>query len=306
MIANGGLLILFDGLNEVGEATRQKVARFVDANWQDNWIVAASQQIFLEFKEWPKRVELAPLNADKIARIIRQTLPADRAEDMIACLTLDHATLFARPQDLKMVLNLVERHPGMELPASREELYAAAFRIKFQEWRNSGKADFPDILAERAYIMLRERDANLLGKSASVGTELPLEVRNFLVEERFAVQQDGTMFFVHDLVRAYLASLHFAPNWRELLNADREKAEANWLSMFQFTLRRMVRKLSGNEVRAEALALSNHLLEVNDFLAGLVVGWIERELPETCADWKDDFYRRYGERRVRGSLALME
>jgi hypothetical protein len=124
-------------------------------------------------------------------------------------------------------LNLVERHPEMDFPASSEDLYTAAFKATFQGWRNSGKADYPDILAERAYVMLRDRDPNLLGNSVSAGTELPPEIRNFLVEERFAVRHDSAMFFVHDLVRAYLAAQHFSQNWRELLEVDGEKVEVN-------------------------------------------------------------------------------
>jgi hypothetical protein len=305
MITNGGLLLLFDGLNEVGAATRRKVARFVDANWQDNWIVAASQQAYPEFQSWPKRAELAALDAEGVARIVRRRLPSAQAEAAVARLTRDRAPLVTRPQDLMLALRLVERDPDLDLPASHDELYAAAFRARFKDWRRSGKADFPDILVERAYVMLRDRDANLLGGTASAA-ELPPDVMNFLIEERFAIRQDGAMFFVHDLVRAYLASLHFIPNWRTLLEADGKDVEANWLSMLQFTLRRMARHLPPDQLHREALALASRLLEVNDFVAGLVVAWSERELPQAGAGWREDFYRRYGETSAKRSLALLD
>jgi hypothetical protein len=83
------------------------------------------------------------------------------------------------------------------------------------------------------------------------------------------------------------------------------KKKANWLSVLEFALRRMVRRLPDHEVRAEALEISNRLLDVNAELALLIVGWIDQEMPEICAGWKNNFYRRYGERRAKSSLILM-
>jgi hypothetical protein len=75
--------------------------------------------------------------------------------------------------------------------------------------------------------------------------------------------------------------------------------------MLEFALRRMVQKLPDNEVRVETLEISNRLLDVNADLAGQIVGWIDQEMPEICAGWKNNFYRRYGERRAKSSFILM-
>lgn len=277
-LKQGGFLVLIDGLNEVDEKTRRRVIAFIETYGSANYICASSQEAY-EFT-WIDRIDLSPLGEEKIQEILRRRLGAEMAESTIRQFEGATFELYSVPQDLDFAIELVEQ--GKPLPQSRPELYDAMLAPILDSWIQAGQTDYPPLLYNRAYEMLKTRSISF--EEAAL---LPTEVRDPLVERKLLVRRGDRYQFRHDLVKAYLAAKYFAPKWSQLFSEE-ETIESNWRPMLEFAML--------NLSPAEHIEdLFNGLLKRNIQMAADLFGWLNQSQPTLCGEWAVNFKRRYAD-----------
>ncbi len=225
-LRSGGFVLFIDGLNEVPEATRQKVCAFIDSVSRNNVVCVSSQQRYTEFA-WLRGIDLAPLGKEEIQQVLaRHTEPAAAER---ACERMDRAMLdiYCVPQNIMLSAPLVAA--GHELPRTRLELYSAIFEPIVSEWDRNGHLEYSEVLFERAFAMLAKK----LPFWATGGFECPDTIVAILVENKLLVRAGENILFAHDLIRAFFAARHFLSHWREAASWE-TRPDRNWLPMLEF------------------------------------------------------------------------
>src|SRR5207249_4404485 len=160
------------------------------------------QQSYQQYA-WMERVTLASLGPEKIQALLKLELGEEKARSLIAQFDPETYGLYAIPQDLQLAIALLRQ--GKSLPQSKRKLYEETLAPIFQDWIDAGQTDFPNLLTSRAYEMLYTHDPFFDQASSAV----PGDLSEKLLEKKVLIKRDGRLRFQHDLVRAYLASLHF-------------------------------------------------------------------------------------------------
>lgn len=286
-LEQGGLLIFLDGVNEVQNFTdRQKLSAFVEKYWTSNYICLSSQQSYPEIENLPK-LELKPFGREKICEFIRQRVNDKRvAEDVIKQLSDDDYKLYSIPRDLEFAVEIL--NCGAEsLPRSRTGLYKTIFDSIFAKWKVGGTSDAEDTLCKHAYTMVVQRDMAF----DSVVNPRFKQITADLFEQRFLVRREGSYYFRHELIRAFLASEYFYPRWETLFEEMTGKAiDSNWLEMLKFSCENI-----DDSSGVKSLVYVVLKRSVRKDLVKNLFEWLKANHPDTCKSWEEDFYARYGE-----------
>jgi hypothetical protein len=286
-LEQGGLLIFLDGVNEVQNVSdRQKLSEFVEKFWTSNYICLSSQQRYPEIENLP-RVELKAFGPEKVREFLRQRVnERETAKRVIKSLTGEDYQLYSVPRDLEYAVEILN-NGAKSLPKSRTELYEIIFSAIFARWKDKGSADSEDILCERAYKMIVEREMAF----DSVNNPRFKEITADLREQKFLITREESYYFRHDLIRAYLASEFFYPRWENLFKKlEGKPIDSNWLEMLKFACE----KISGP---AEVKSLLYEVLDksVRKDLVKSLFRWLKDNQPVKCSSWETDFYAKYGE-----------
>lgn len=283
----GGLLIFFDGVNEVQNVSdRQKLSEFVKKYWTSNYICLSSQQIYPEIDNIPK-VELKTFSAEKVREFIRNRV-ADKesAKKVIESLTDGDYQLYSVPRDLEFAVDIL--NDGKEsLPKSRTELYKTVFSFMFAKWKKSGRLEAEYNLCEHAYTMIAE------GELAFDSVDNPKfkEITSDLFEQQFLIKREQNYNFRHDLIRSYLASEYFYPRWQNLFaDLDGKKIDSNWLEMLKFSCENI-------EDSKEVKGLVYEVFEksIGKDLVRDLFKWLKTNHPNKCESWEHAFKLNYSE-----------
>jgi hypothetical protein len=294
-LKQGGFLIFLDGLNEVDKEARQHINSFVDQYRNRSYFCLSSQQSYQEYA-WMEKVMLASLTPEKVQALLKLQLGEEETPSIIAQFSPETYEIYAIPQDLQLAIALLRQ--GKTLPQSKRELYAETLAPIFQDWMDAGQGDFPNLLTARAYNMLRNRDPFF----DQASSPLPGDLTERLLEKKVLIRRGNRLLFQHDLVRAYLASLHFVqqwnatsipPNslvgskWAALLGDPELNVDANWGSMFEFT----ILDVATPEATKDLLLA---ILSKNRQLAAELFKWARELHPNLVAGWEEEFNRIYG------------
>src|SRR5262249_44087663 len=185
-------------------------------------------------------------------------LGLERAADILSKFTKATYETYRIPQDLELAVEHVEQHAERTFPRTRRELYEAILGPIIQAWNQGGRPEYAGLLFARAYVMLCSQDSIFNQKE----DRLPDEIRDRLVEKRFVVRRGDRYVVRHDLIRAYLASKHFRPRWRELL-PQATTVDTNWRSMLEFVLQDIY-DCTPSEVQERTQELKDLLLALLD------------------------------------------
>jgi hypothetical protein len=119
---------------------------------------------------------------------------------------------------------------------------------------------------------------------------VPDEIVGNLVSCKFLVRSGDKIFFRHDLVRAFFASIYFRHIWKADLNLDGETIDRNWTPMLQFFV-------AQHDVNpAEASRLLFWLLERNREVAADLFKSIRRDHKQLLSSsTEESFCKRFGE-----------
>jgi hypothetical protein len=272
-IKQGGFTVLVDGLNEISAAERQTVATHLTLNYKINPFCITSQIEHPAFENW-KVVRLQGLTPPLVDEAIRKRLSDADAKELISRLDPDVYELCSVPHDLECLIRIRRQ---VALPRDRVALYAAVIRPLYDAWAAGGHDDYPALLEERAFEMLAGRQQYFLRKD----NPLPAEVRDALVRERLLVLREESEVFAHNLIRAYLASRYFLPQWKELLNKPDTRVNAEWVAMLRLSLME-----AGNAERGDLLMA---LLKKAPVIAGVLYETISRVKPDAVASFQESF-----------------
>lgn len=286
-LEHGGLLIFFDGVNEVQNvADRQKLSEFVEKYWTSNYICLSSQQSYPEIDNVPK-VQLRTLGKEKVGEFIRHRADdIEKAERVIANLTEEDYQLYGVPRDLEFAVAILNQGSD-SLPKSRTELYKTVFNSIFTKWRENGQTDAGNILCERTYKMIENRDLAF----DTVNNPRFKEITTDLFEQKFLIKREENYSFRHDLIRAFLASEYFYPSWQNLFaRLDGKPIDSNWLEMLKFSCEDIA---DSNEVKGLVFGVLEKSIR-KDLVKDLVI-WLKTNHPTKCQSWEKDFYAKYGE-----------
>jgi hypothetical protein len=279
-LRQGGFVIFIDGINEVPDATRQSVSRFVNQYWKSNLICISSQQKYAEF-DWMEKFELTYLTPDKIRDVLTLRVGSEQAAIALQQFNTDTYDAYKIPQDLEFAVELLKR--GQSLPKTKSDIYKATLEPLFDTWESSGQTAYSTLLFKRAFEMLSSSDAAF----ERAGSDLPHEIRESLSERKLIVRRGDHYHFRHDLVRAYLAAQHFAPRWAQILQDRELVVDSNWRAMLEFAILDIA---EGVEV-GRILFLT---LERNVRLVGELFKWLNNLRPDLCGIWADEFRLKYG------------
>jgi GTPase SAR1 family protein len=286
-LEQGGLLIFLDGVNEVQNVSdRQKLSAFVEKFWASNYICLSSQQPYPEIDNLTK-VELKPFSREKVCEFIRQRVSDQGvAEDVIKKLSDEDYKLYSIPRDLEFAVEILNGG-AKSLPGSRTELYKTIFGSIFAKWKLDGASDAEDTLCKHAYTMVVQRDLAF----DSVGDPRFKQITSDLFEQRFLVRREGSYYFRHELIRAFLASEYFYPRWETLFEEMTGKAiDSNWLEMLKFSCENI-----DDSAGVKSLVYVVLKRSVRKDLVKSLFEWLKANHPDKCKSWEADFYARYGE-----------
>jgi HEAT repeat protein len=287
-LKQGGFLIFIDGLNEVNEEAQQKVSGFVNAHRKGNLICLSSQLTHPLF-DWINQVQMEGLIPEKIKEFLTRGIGEERGREMIAQFTEATYKIYAVPQDLEFAVQLFEH--GKLVPQSLPDLYEMILGPVLQQWEARGRPDYPEILCERAYNMLVNKESYF----DAVNPPIPSEITSDLFTKRFLIERDPHYLFRHDLIKAFLAAKFFSPRWRELLNKNNNKLNSNWLSMFRFAVLELA-KTDGIEVSNDIRDFVFAVLRRKPELAAELFRWVKDFQPNLIDGWANEFMKLYGEK----------
>jgi hypothetical protein len=284
-LTQGGFALFLDGLNELAESDRHAVSAFINTHRKANYICVSSQQSYPPY-DWMTAVSVHRLPEDKIRELLRRRLGDHAAEPIIAQLDDDTYALYALPQDLEFAIELVQQGKG--LPRSTWDLYDQLVAPVFEQWAREHRADYPTLLARRAYEMLLNKEPYFDRADSPV----PEDLRADLISRKILIERPPHVLLRHDLIRAFLAARHFGPQWDARLDHDGEKIDVSWLQMLEFVALDTIRRdPDGRDLHGLALSI----LPRHPNLAGDFVGWLHAHHPRATAAWYGEFSRLYGE-----------
>ena len=198
-------------------------------------------------------MSLAYLGAENINRLIGGRLSEQTASRILRQFTRETYTLYRVPQDLEFLLQTVRDYPETAVPQTKSQLYDRVLAPVFSSWSDSGRPDYPDLLAQRSYMMMVTREQLLDNKEEG----LPEDFIHPLLARRLLVERDTRHYFQHNLLRDYLASRYFSQRWDELLDDKSTLVDSNWVEMLKFAV--------GGELKpAECERLLYELLSRNE------------------------------------------
>jgi hypothetical protein len=274
-LVQGTFLIMIDGLNEVGEADQRRVVSFVKRHEKGNYFIVTAQDSHPEFME-RQRVEMVGLTPQTVNEVIRQKRPS-QADVIIGQFSAGLYRACRIPQDLEFALEHWDRTRA--LPKHRSELYRSTIEAVLGPEAEPGQADYLHSLHIQALEMLLSRTAAIEPKG------IPDSVHKRLQEAKLIVRQGEQYYFRHDLVRAYLASIAFASEWRSIVGHD-TRVDSNWLPMLQFVCLEV-------DAPCDVKDLLLAILTKNASIAGDVFRWVRDVRPDLCESWYEEFYREF-------------
>lgn len=284
LVDHGNFLLVFDGLNEVSQATRDSIASFIEEHWQQNLIIVTSQFQFPAFQTFPYKIVLHPLSPAGINAILQEHLQVQPA-----VLSPAQYKLYSRPQNLLLAIERMTQNRALSLPDTVSELYGGLFEEQFAQWRDQGQGDYPHLLCERAYTMLKHG-------SQMDASEWEEGIEQFLLNNRIAFVADNKLRFAHDLLRAYLASRYFAGRWRTLLATDGGLLNENWISLLEFATHEIIALSS--DATSELRELIFTLVSLHEKIAVVYMTWCQDTHPDRCSIWSNEFYLRIGQKHL--------
>jgi ligand-binding sensor domain-containing protein len=291
LLDDGEFLFLFDGLNEVGEASQRAIIQFIDLHRNHSFACLSTQVATEEFRRVSALFAASPLSDEKVNDLIRagsidlQTKKKNYdPETLLSQFTPALYSICHNPFQLELVVEMWRT--STEIPKDLDEVYSRALGslIDKEAWNATGNGDYPDILCALAFKMLTEK------RPYDPKTDrLPAEVRAELDARKLLVGRGEVLEFRHDRIRAYLAARHFALRWRAILTADSTAIDPNWDAMLEF------------HVSAEADAqnvreLMFPLLKKDLDSAVRLNRWGMKNRPDLFAAWQEEFSKEVGKR----------
>lgn len=236
LLKHGSFLFVFDGLNEVSDERRDLINEFVHRHKGTSSFLFTSQVDFDDL-EGPRMV-LERFDENKANEFLCKRLDAGRAAIAQQQVTESTMHILGVPQELEMFARVIERGRKVE-PLNRLHLYDAVTEPVRERLENDGKFGVWNALAERSFEATTSAQAVDFTDAALRDATGPLRETGLLV------QNGDDLLFRHEQVQGYLASIHFAPRWRQILhvNDDQEKGSPRpgyrWLPMLRFTMSRL-------------------------------------------------------------------
>ncbi|MBV8855758.1 MAG: hypothetical protein JOZ02_02255 [Acidobacteria bacterium] len=289
-LKQGGFLIFLDGVNEVADAgLRVSLMQFIERNWRANYICLSSQQDYPELGGLAE-VKVKPLDEEKINEYLREKLGGETAREVISEFNERTYQLYEIPRNLDYAVEIKQRDPRSPVPQERVELYEKVLSPIISEWELNGRTGYPDLLYQRAFEMLINREYYFVSPAKS----LPEDLINALSNEKYRllVKLAGRYVFQHDLLRAYLASRYFSLRWKTLVRRE-VVIDYNWLEMLKFTI---LSSGDANEVR--------NLMEVilskgeTTTVVGELFNWLKAQTTGLYEDWEADFKLKFATKNL--------
>jgi hypothetical protein len=289
LLDQGGFLFLFDGLNEVSEATMKAVVNFVDMHRNHNYAYLTTQVPSEELKRVSTLMIGGSLSDDKIAELVRNiaNVPDATHKKFDASLLLGKFTddtykICRIPLQLELLVEMWER--SGTLPKCADDLYSYVLGpfVDKKRWEEKGRGDYPDILCELAFTMMAEKRAYDPTKD-----HLPDELRTELEARKLLTDHGGVLEFRHDRVRAFLAAKHFGAMWRTILADATTLVDPNWDAMLEF---HFIDEPSSESART----LLFMLLKRNINTAIRMNSWGQQNRSQLFDCWQAEFSREVG------------
>ncbi|MDM0071242.1 hypothetical protein [Variovorax sp. J31P207] len=286
-LRQGNFVLFVDGLNEVSDASRLKINRFLDMASRQNIVCLSSQQRYDDF-EWLSVVGLSPLTEVQMQSILARELPRNVVDEFVSELNISTREIYSTPQNLIFARRLLLA--GELLPQSRFALYESVFRPIEDRWCKAGSEQLSVILSQRAFEMLSLK----LPFLESGGFQVPPMLRSDLIEEKLVARSGKDLLFSHDLVRAYFAASFFFQIWEEDEEIWKRRPDRNWLAMIEFC---MVRFTSTSQITQ----LLERFVAVSSSLAGDVFRLLKRDRPDLVSpETEAAFLKRFAEATIFG------
>jgi hypothetical protein len=279
-LRKGGFLIFIDGLNEVDEAARGKVRKFILKYQKNNYFCVSSQISYSEFEDL-EQIPLPGLSREQVEGLLRQQLGKECADSISAQFTDELYSIYRLPQNLEFAIRVL--HDNQPLPQSQPELYKAVLSPILDSWEQEVQSDYTYSLYKRTYEMLRARASHFDDPESLV----PIEVVGHLVKEKLLIRRGHYHYFQHHSVRDYLASKHFAHQWGALLNTE-VLIDNNWRQMLEFSIVEI-----GNSEVAGSILYS--LVDKNKNLSRELYKSLRVSHPDLCLGWSSRFERKYAQ-----------
>ncbi len=293
LLDHGDFMFLFDGLNEVSNASMKAIIDFVDKHRNHSYACLTTQAITEELKKTSTLVAASALSEDKIKELVRLlSTDADTKKgnfDPEALLTRfsDETYRLSRvPLQLELIVEMWEQ--TAKVPSSLDDLYSYFLgpMLDRNAWGAKGHADYPDILSQLAFNMMTGKRPYDPSKDY-----LPEELKTELISRKLLLERSGVLEFRHDRIRAYLAARHFTARWRAILVDRKNLVDHNWDVMLQF-------HIAKEQDPAQAKALLFLLLARDMDVAIHLSYWGQKSRPGLFSLWQDDFNREVGKKIV--------
>jgi hypothetical protein len=279
----GGFLFLLDGLNEVDEATRSDVNRFIDEGRRRSYFCISSQEPYPAFA-WVAEVRLAYLSPEAVKKIIRSRLDPSKATAALTQFGADTYALYKVPQDLEFLIQLTSENGDVHVPQTKSLLYETVLAPVFSTWREEGRADYHELLVKRAFEMVATKDPVLNPE----GPQVMAEFVNPLLARKLLVQRESYYYFQHNLIRDYLASLWLRSRWRSILSDATVVIDSNWLEMLRLML-------GATKVPHVCKEVVETVMRKNRSIAGDLFNYLEVANPSSVGEWGVEFKVRYAD-----------
>jgi hypothetical protein len=290
-LRQGGFLILFDGVNEIPDASlRANLGQFVERNWRANYLCLSSQQHYPELNGLTE-IKIKSFSRERINKYLREKLGTRMAEEVISEFNEKTYQLYQIPRDLDFAVDIKQREQVSPLPQTRDELYEKTLSPIVSEWEANGRTDYASLLYQRAYEMLIHREIYFTDTARS----LPDDLINALSDEkyRFLVKLGGKCVFQHDLIRAYLASKHFSLRWKRLLRSADVEVDYNWLEMLKFSILSLRDPTEIQSLMEDVLARGQ-----TTSIVGELFNWLKTQETELDKEWESDFKLKFATKKL--------
>jgi len=285
LLKQGDFVLFFDGLNEIAEEARKCLPAFIDTYRTANYVCISSQHYYDEFKTVATRIDLEGFSPDKVREMLTKRFGEEGSKEIAGRFTDEMYAMCSVPQQLEFVIDMLKKDPNHPLPQTQQDLYRAILAPVLAKWQDEGRMSYADLLFRRAFTMVA------IHTPFFDSEEIPDEIRDDLLDEKLIVKSGDHLQCRHDLVKAYLASQHFAPNWRHLLCEGDTCVDVDWLTMLELS----VPQLDSEGARGLLFAI----LDKDAEIAAKLFTRVNAAHADLCRDWADKFYHAYGEKKLR-------
>ncbi len=275
-------MFLFDGVNAVDQTGAREIAQFVDTERNRNNACLTTQVPTEALLRVTPCRELNPLSRDQIKELVNRLIPDP--DQLLARFGEAQYAICSVPLQLELLVELWSS--THRVAANLDELFQHALGsvLDRERWKRQGHEDYPELLFELAFRMVVER---LPFKPHN--HDLPLEIEQVLIDEKWLVPRGDVMEFRHDKVRSYLASRYFTARWNTLLREQEIKVDSNWDSMIEFHLSQEKDSRTAREILLLILAK-----DVES--AKRIFAWLGANRPDLVQGWRDEFSFIFGKR----------